>query len=270
MSTLANEPARPRGTGTTASGMPSPYSIAVWLGATLITLFFALLLRDSALITALTSRAPTIPCITRGGYSTPPLGAAGSTSSTSACTRPKGLAPWPWAYDYLLVKVTQVALWVAPTLDPTAFISYARVAWIFVNAALFMAICRSIGSHDNTRLSRCSVSRVAANPDPPRIGMIDHHYVEHTFVLATIWLGLRWFENPDKHSRAPWPLGATLGLACAFHNWACSSCSSCHSRRVRAVGAQCGAAYLCLCVVSPSPCWSRRNLSCCHRSHIGA
>ena len=31
-------------------GMPSLGSIGVWLGATLITLFFALLLRDSAVI----------------------------------------------------------------------------------------------------------------------------------------------------------------------------------------------------------------------------
>ena len=49
------------------------------------------------------------------------------------------------------------------------------------------------------------------------IGMIDHHYIEHTFVLATIWLGLRWFENPASTARAV-ALGATLGLACAFHN----------------------------------------------------
>ena len=53
--------------------------------------------------------------------------------------------PWPWAYDYLMAKATQVALWLDPALDPMAFISYVPVAWILVNAALFLAVCRAIG-----------------------------------------------------------------------------------------------------------------------------
>ena len=47
--------------------------------------------------------------------------------------------------------------------------------------------------------------------------MIDHHYVEHTFVLLTAWLGLRWFQQPDDVRRAA-TLGIALGAATAFHN----------------------------------------------------
>jgi len=49
------------------------------------------------------------------------------------------------------------------------------------------------------------------------IGMVDHHYIEHTFVLLNAWLGLRWFERPDDARRAG-ALAAALGTATAFHN----------------------------------------------------
>jgi hypothetical protein len=49
------------------------------------------------------------------------------------------------------------------------------------------------------------------------VGMLDHHYVEHTFVLLCVWLGIRWFENLDSRRHAI-ALGAALGFAQAFHN----------------------------------------------------
>jgi hypothetical protein len=49
------------------------------------------------------------------------------------------------------------------------------------------------------------------------VGMIDHHYVEHTFVLLSTWLGLRWLKQPANVRRAT-ALGIALGLAPAFHN----------------------------------------------------
>ena len=49
------------------------------------------------------------------------------------------VVPWPWAYDYLLAAVARVALWLrpAPTHSPCSF--YVPVAFILVNAALFVA-----------------------------------------------------------------------------------------------------------------------------------
>ena len=125
---------------------------------------------------------------------------------------------WPWGYDYLLAKATQAALWLHPGLDPMAFLSYVPVAWIAVNAALFLAACRAIGLSVEFRL--LAMLCFALSPLTQllhAVGMIDHHYVEHTFVLLAVWLGIRWFQRPADRRRAL-GLGVALGVAPAFHN----------------------------------------------------
>jgi hypothetical protein len=47
--------------------------------------------------------------------------------------------------------------------------------------------------------------------------MVDHHYIEHTFILLNVWLGVLWFKEPTDGRRAV-ALGASLGFAMAFHN----------------------------------------------------
>jgi hypothetical protein len=49
------------------------------------------------------------------------------------------------------------------------------------------------------------------------VGMIDHHFLEFTFVLLTIWLGQRCFAHPERAGPAV-ALGTSLGVAVAFHN----------------------------------------------------
>jgi hypothetical protein len=125
---------------------------------------------------------------------------------------------WPWAYDYLMAKATQLALWITPSLDPMAFIAYVPVAWIFVNAALFLAAARASGlSREMQALAMFGFAFSPLTQLLHWIGMVDHHYVEHTFVLLCAWLGLRWFGGPGTWGR-PAALGVTLGLATAFHN----------------------------------------------------
>jgi hypothetical protein len=125
---------------------------------------------------------------------------------------------WPWAYDYLVAKITELAVWLRPSLNPMAFLTYVPVAWIGVNAALFMAACRAIGLSTGMRV--IAMLCFAISPFTQLLhaaGMVDHHYVEHTFVLLAIWLGLRWFQQPDDRRRAV-ALGVALGVAPAFHN----------------------------------------------------
>ena len=50
-----------------------------------------------------------------------------------------------------------------------------------------------------------------------RVGMLDHHYMEHSFVLASLYLGLGWFEDLANRRRAV-ALAVLLGAAPAFHN----------------------------------------------------
>src|SRR5262245_18739485 len=98
------------------------------------------------------------------------------------------------------------------------FIAYVPVAWILVNAALFLAAARATGlSREMQALAMFCFAFSPLTLLLHSTGMIDHHYVEHTFVLLTIWLGLRWFQQSAALRRAV-ALGVTLGVATAFHN----------------------------------------------------
>lgn len=194
-------------------------ALLIWAGAILIAAFFALILRDSTVIDGV--------YLPRGNDSfyharrilDAAVGSRGFYEFDERLHVPDGAwISWPWAYDYLMAKATQLALWIEPTLDPMAFISYVPVVWIMVNAALFLAVARAIGLSRETQL--LAMLCFALSPFTQLlhgIGMIDHHYIEHTFVLLNVWLGLRWLERPADTRRA-FALGVALGVAPAFHN----------------------------------------------------
>jgi hypothetical protein len=188
---------------------------AIWLGAALLAVFFALVIRDT-----------TDAYLPRGNDSfyharrilDAVVGERGFYQFDDRLHVPEGTwIPWPWAYDWLMAKATELALFIVPGLDPMAFISYVPVAWIVVNSLLFMAIGGAIGL--SVPMRALAMLCYALSPLTQllhAIGMIDHHYIEHTFVLLTVWLGLRWFkESADR--RWPLALGIVLGAAPAFH-----------------------------------------------------
>ena len=199
--------------------LPSAAVCVIWLAGALIAVFFALLVRDSTIIDGV--------YLPRGNDSfyharrilDAAIGSRGFYQFDDRLQAPDGSwIPWPWAYDYLMAKATQVALWIMPTLDPMAFISYVPVAWIFVNAALFLAVARAIGlSRPMQLLAMLCFALSPLTQLLHAIGMVDHHYVELTFVLLNAWLGLRWFERPNETRRAV-ALAVALGVAPAFHN----------------------------------------------------
>ena len=193
-------------------------AIAIWLGASALAVFFALLVSDSTFVEGMV--------LPRGNDSfyhahriLDALGSRGFYQFDDRLHAPDGTwIPWPWGYDYLLAKTTQLALWIVPSLDAMELISYAAVAWILVNAALFMAATSVLKMSLETRA--LAIVCFALSPLTQQlhsVGMIDHHYVEHTFVLLNVWLGLRWFDRPDSARRAA-VLGIALGAASAFHN----------------------------------------------------
>jgi len=197
---------------------PKAWSVAIWLLTSLIAVFFAMIVRDS-------TRFENI-YLPRGNDSfyharriLDAIGSRGFYQFDERLHVPDGSwISWPWAYDYLLAKATQIALWFSPTLEPTAFLAHVPVAWIFVNAALFIAAAGAIGLSREMRLA--AMLCFALSPLTQllhAVGMIDHHYVEHTFVLLSAWLGLAWFRQPTNLRRAA-ALGAALGVAQAFHN----------------------------------------------------
>lgn len=125
---------------------------------------------------------------------------------------------WPWAYDYLISRALVLALWINPAMEPMAFLAHVPVAWVFVNAGLMTLIARQIQlSPALTAIGLLGFALLPFTQTLHGLGVIDHHFIEQTFVLATILTGLRFFSGEYRVSDAL-ALGMVLGIAPAFHN----------------------------------------------------
>ena len=125
---------------------------------------------------------------------------------------------WPWGYDYVLATVLSLALLVAPGMEPMAFLAHVPVAWLLVNTGLLALTCRKAGlSLPITTVVLLGFSLLPLTQSLHGTGVIDHHFIELTFVLATVWAGLGFFSEQAGQKDAIL-LGAVLGLAPAFHN----------------------------------------------------
>jgi len=193
--------------------------VALWLGATVIAVFLALLAIDSAYVDG-----QYIPLGNDAFYHArrmldTAIGERGFYQFDERLHVPDGSwIPWPWAYDFLMGHAARLAVWVRPATDPLGFLSYVPVVWIAVNAALFMAAAGQAG----LSLAHRAIAMLAFALSPlvqllHSVGRIDHHFVEFTFVLLTSWLGLRWFAAAQDRASAV-GLGLALGLAPGFHN----------------------------------------------------
>jgi hypothetical protein len=220
MTTLASQPTPSLATTTTVGRLNgTPFAWLIWLAASGIAIFFSLLVSDSTIVAG--------DYLPRGNDSfyharrilDAAVGPRGFYQFDERLHAPDGAwIPWPWGYDWLMAKATQLALMLAPNVDPAAFIAYVPVAWVLVNAGLFLLCVRALGLP--LEMQAVALLCFAISPLTQllhSIGMVDHHYIEHTFVLLALWLGLRWFGKPDDSTRAV-ALGVALGLAPAFHN----------------------------------------------------
>lgn len=125
---------------------------------------------------------------------------------------------WPWGYDYLMASLLSFVLWLRPSLDPMAFLVHVPVAWVCFNMGLLTLVARRLNlSPSLTAVALLGYAMFPLTQTMHGVGNIDHHYIELTFVLATLWAGLRFF-SADRPPKAGMVLGIVLGLAPAFHN----------------------------------------------------
>lgn len=196
-----------------------PTALLIWLVACAIAAFFALILVDSAIINGLYIPRTNDSLYHAHRILDAAVGTRGFYQFDERLHVPEGAwVTWPWAYDYLMSRVAAFTVWLDPANDPLALAFYVPVAWILVNAALFLAISREIRL--STGMQVLAMLGFALSPLTQlmhSIGMLDHHYIEHTFVLLSAWLSLRWFGNLEDRNRAI-ALGAALGVAPGFHN----------------------------------------------------
>ncbi|MFT4820227.1 MAG: hypothetical protein ACJAWK_001534 [Candidatus Azotimanducaceae bacterium] len=119
---------------------------------------------------------------------------------------------WPWPYD-LGLALTLKAL--VPFLQqaPMTILAYIPTAWTFVTAGWLVLICRQLHMRDLYTALFIVGFFLAPNIQLVHgVGRIDHDFMELTFVLASVWLTLRWIEAPDRLHRGLL-LGLCLGLA---------------------------------------------------------
>jgi len=124
---------------------------------------------------------------------------------------------WPWAYDWSMAQALKVRQKINPNADPMAFLTHVPVYWIFVNAALLLGVCVALGlAVPWIALVLLGFALSPLTMLLHGVGVIDHHYIEYTFVLLTLFTGIYWLRQPDESTRAAL-LGITLGCAPAFH-----------------------------------------------------
>jgi hypothetical protein len=125
---------------------------------------------------------------------------------------------WPWGYDYVLGWLVRLGMMTGITADPMALLAWVPPAAVIVSVAMMMLIARRLSlSMWSTAIAGLCVAVAPLTPVLHGVGMIDHHWAEYIFVLASMALGLRWFLAPEKVAPAA-ALGVLLGTATAVHN----------------------------------------------------
>lgn len=126
--------------------------------------------------------------------------------------------PWPWLYDYMMAKIVVAVMFVSGASDPGPILAHIPVFWVYVNVLLMMLITRELGfGYLPVLLATLGTALLPLMQALHATGMIDHHYVELSFILLVTLGGLRWFAAPDDTGRAAF-LGFVLGIATGFHN----------------------------------------------------
>jgi hypothetical protein len=125
---------------------------------------------------------------------------------------------WPWGFDFTLALIVKALLGLGVSVKPISILVFVAPCWVLVNAGLMLAI----GVRLRLGLVPAALVMLAFATSSltlalHHVGMIDHHFVELSFVLATLYCGLGWLETPENAGKACW-LGLWLGLAPAFHN----------------------------------------------------
>lgn len=132
---------------------------------------------------------------------------------------PEGsLLTWPWGYDYAMAGLVRVGLALGLSKDPMAILIWIPVAAVFVSMGLLVLVGRRVSlSTWPLALAAFCMALAPTTQFLHGTGLIDHHYAELIFVLATLATGLKWLKQPESRGAAA-ALGVIFGAAPAIHN----------------------------------------------------
>jgi hypothetical protein len=125
---------------------------------------------------------------------------------------------WPWAFDLMMALIARAGMAVSGVTDPMRILVFVAPCWVFINGALLLVLALRLRlSWPFQILVMLAFSVSSLTRGLHRVGMLDHHFVEYTCVLALLITGLGWCRNL-KDSRQAALVGGVLGMAPAFHN----------------------------------------------------
>ena len=126
--------------------------------------------------------------------------------------------PWPWLYDFMVSKIVLAVMFISGAKDPVPILAHVPVFWVYINVLLVILVARQLGfGYLPTLLAGLGVALSPLMQAVHGTGVVDHHYVELTFVLMTTLGGLRWFADPKSMAKGAF-VGLVLGAAPGFHN----------------------------------------------------
>src|SRR5689334_23192686 len=104
------------------------------------------------------------------------------------------LIVWPWGYDYLLGWLVRLAMKSGMVAQPMAFLAWVPSVAVMLSVALMMVLARRLSlSVWSAAIAGLCVAVAPLTQVLHGVGIIDHHWAEYVFVLATLVMGLRWF-----------------------------------------------------------------------------
>lgn len=123
---------------------------------------------------------------------------------------------WPWAYDTALARVG-VAAQATMGVDPMAAVAHVPTLLGVGAALMLLFIARRLRLSNGLTLAAMLCFGVSGITQYLYgVGVLDHHGAEQLAMLASLGLGLAWWQQPDS---VAWPLllGLCLGLALGVH-----------------------------------------------------
>lgn len=124
---------------------------------------------------------------------------------------------WPWTYDWTLAKAVAVVQALSGTERPVSVLMHLPPVLGVFATTLIVLICVELRlTTGMTLLAALCFALHAFTQYQFGVGALDHHGAEQIATLGALWLGLRWFDQPEQTARAG-IAGLWLGLVLGIH-----------------------------------------------------
>lgn len=125
---------------------------------------------------------------------------------------------WPWGYDYAMAMLVRAGVAIGVSSDPMAILTWIPVGAVFINVGLLVLLTRRLQLPAwPAAIAALCMALAPMTQQLHGAGMVDHHFAELMFLLASLVAGLAWLQNPASRGTAA-VLGILLGAAPAVHN----------------------------------------------------